>query len=89
MPESLINATYEFRKGIIDEATHAVRIEERWNSQMRPKRGPDSDGHIRMVCAAASPAPRVRCALKPKSEAGCRRIPMGRSDPHSHGLKDP
>ena len=70
MPESLINATLELRKGVIDEATHAARIEERRNYQMRPKGRPDADGHIRMVCPAAGPAPRVRCALKPKSEGG-------------------
>jgi hypothetical protein len=70
MPESLINATLEFRKGVIDEATHAARIEERRNYQMRPKGRPDADGHTRMVCPAAGPAPRVRCALKPKSEGG-------------------
>jgi len=45
MPESLINATLELRKGVIDEATHAARIEERRNYQMRPKGRPDADGH--------------------------------------------
>jgi hypothetical protein len=70
MPESLINATLELRKGVIDEATHAARIAERRNYQMRPKGRPDADGHVRMVCPAAGPAPRVRCALKPKSEGG-------------------
>jgi hypothetical protein len=70
MPESLINATLDLRKGLIDEATHAARIEERRNYQMRPKGQPDADGHIRMMCPAASPNPRVRCALKPKSEVG-------------------
>src|SRR5665213_635797 len=70
MPESLIKATLDFRNGVIDEATHAARIEERRNYQMRPKARPDADGHVRMVCPAASPAPRVRCSLKPKSEGG-------------------
>jgi len=70
MPESLINATLDFRKGVIDEATHMSRIAERRHYEMRPKARPDADGHIRMVCPAASPAPRVRCALKPKSEGG-------------------
>ena len=31
MPESLINATLDFREGVIDEATHATRIEVRRN----------------------------------------------------------
>ena len=70
MPESLINATVDFRKGVIDESTHAARIEERRRYQMRPKARPDDDGHVRMVCPAAGPAPQVRCELKPKSEGG-------------------
>jgi hypothetical protein len=70
MPESLIDATLDFRKGVVDEATHTARIEERRNYLMRPKARPDADGHIRMVCPAASPSPRVRCSLKPKSEGG-------------------
>ena len=65
-----IKATLDFRKGIIDEATHKSRIEERRRYQMRPEARPDADGHVRMVCPAASPAPVARCALKPKSEGG-------------------
>ena len=70
IPEVLINASFDLRKGLIDEATHAARIEERRNYQMRPKASPDPDGHQRLVCPASGPTPRARCALKPKSEGG-------------------
>ena len=70
IPESLINATLDLPEGLIDEATHAARIEERRNYQMRPKASPDPDGHQRLVCPASGPTPRARCALKPKSEGG-------------------
>lgn len=70
LPESLINATLDFRNNDIDEVTLTARIAERRNYQMRPKGRPDADGYARMVCPAASPNPRVRCSLKPKSEGG-------------------
>lgn len=68
MPESLINATLDFRKKKIDGATHRARIEERRRHQIRPKAGPDKEGHVRMRCPAANPGPVVRCELKPSSE---------------------
>jgi hypothetical protein len=55
---------------LIDEATWAARIDERRNYQMRPKANPDADGHQRLICPAGGPAPKVRCALKAKSEGG-------------------
>jgi hypothetical protein len=80
MPEPLINATVEFRKGLIDEATHQARIEERRRHQIRAKALPDADGHTRMRCPAAKPAPVARCELKPHSEGGAAqakvRIPV-------------
>ena len=53
MPESLINATLDFRKGRSTRATYEARIEERRNYQMRPK--------------AASPTPKATsgCAARP------------------------
>jgi hypothetical protein len=70
----LINATLDFRKGTIDEATHAARIEERRRYQLRPNGHQDTEGHARMLCPAAGPAPKVRCELKPKSESGKGKV---------------
>jgi hypothetical protein len=68
MPETLVNATLDFRKGLIDETTYRARIEERRGHQIRPRARADADGHIRMRCPASKPAPVVRCELKPGSE---------------------
>ena len=70
MPETLINATKQFRKGVIDEVTHRARIEERRRYQIRTKGVPDAAAHVRMRCPASQPAPTVRCANKPASEGG-------------------
>jgi hypothetical protein len=70
MSEPLINATKDFRDGKIDEATHRARIAERQRLAIRAKSQPDDDGHLRVMCPAANPAPQVRCQLKPKSEGG-------------------
>ncbi len=71
MPESLINATMDFRKGVIDEATHAARIEERRHYQMRPK-GRSRQRRARPHESARRPDRHRRSAvqLKPGSEAG-------------------
>ncbi len=74
LPESLINATKDFRDGKIDEATHRARIAERQRLAIRMKSQPDADGHLRVMCPAASPAPQVRCLLKPASEGGNGKV---------------
>ena len=74
MPDSLINATKEFRKGMIDEATHRARIEERRRYQIRTKGLPDADGHVRMRCPASQPVAMVRCPNKPASEGGDGKV---------------
>jgi hypothetical protein len=74
MPETLINATRDYRDGNIDEDTHRARIEERRRYRMRMKGSPDAEGHVRMMCPAANPGPSVRCALKPASEGGNGRV---------------
>ena len=74
MSESLINATKDFRDGKIDEATHRARIAERQHFAIRAKSKPDADGHLRVMCPAATPAPRVRCQLKPASEGGDGKV---------------
>ena len=74
MSESLINATRDFRDGKIDEATHRARIAERRHFAIRAKSQPDADGHLRVMCPAAAPAPQVRCQLKPASEGGNGKV---------------
>jgi hypothetical protein len=74
MPESLVNATKHFRDGKIDEVTHRARIAERQRLAIRMKSQPDADGHIRVLCPAAGPAPQVRCQLKPASEGGDGKV---------------
>src|SRR5450631_4515215 len=68
MPTKLVNATLDLRNGLIDEATHAARLEERRDYEIRPKAKPDDGGHVRMRCPASSPNAVVRCELKPGSE---------------------
>jgi len=74
MPPSLVNATRDLRNGLVDEATHAARIEERRAYQVRRKGKPDADGHVRVYCPAASPNPVVRCELKPASEGPSGKV---------------
>ena len=67
IPQPLIEATIELRKGIIDEPTYKARLEERWKYLILPKEGPDTEGHARLRCPASNPAPVARCDLKPDS----------------------
>ena len=74
MPEPLINATKDLRDGKIDEAIHRARIAERKHVAIRAKSQPDADGHLRVMCPAAGPAPRERCQLKPAPEGGNGKV---------------
>jgi hypothetical protein len=80
MSESLVNATRDFRNGLIDEETYRARLAERWKHAVLNKERPDDQGHLRLRCPASNPNPVVRCALKPKSEGpatrGKPRIPV-------------
>jgi hypothetical protein len=67
IPQTLIDATIDFREHRIDEATYQARLQERWKHRARPKSKPDVEGHIRLGCPAAGPSPLVRCDLKPAS----------------------
>ena len=67
IPQTLIDATADFRQGRIDEATYQLRLKERWGYRARPKGRPDPEGHVRLVCPAANPWPMARCDLKPAS----------------------
>ena len=71
---ALINATKDFLDGKIDEATHRARIAERQRLAIRARSQPDADGHLRVMCPAAAPAPQVRCQLKPASEGGNGKV---------------
>ncbi len=80
VPKVLIEATIDHRKGVIDEPTYRARLEERWKYLILPKAGPDAEGHVRLRCPAANPAPVARCDLKPASvrpsTQGRLRIPV-------------
>ncbi|HUY22849.1 MAG TPA: hypothetical protein VMV22_10995, partial [Acidimicrobiales bacterium] len=67
LPEALINATKDFRDGVIDEPLYRARLKERWGYLILPKARPDADGHVRVRCPAANPCPVLRCDLKPQS----------------------
>jgi hypothetical protein len=81
IPDVLISATRDFRKGLIDEVIYRARLEERWCYRAHAKSRPDAEGHIRMCCPASYGT--ARCELKPNSltldSRGKLRIPV-RSD---------
>lgn len=80
MPQLLIGATTDYRKGTIDEATWHKRIEARRGYRLRPKGRPDLEGHVRLLCPASDGAYTGRCELKPASirstDAGTLRFPV-------------
>jgi hypothetical protein len=57
-----------------------ARLAERWKYLVLSKAGPDAEGHVRLRCPAANPAPVARCDLKPASvrpsTQGRLRIPV-------------
>lgn len=65
MPKALIGATADYRDKRIDWTTYERRIAERCTYRARRKQRPDAEGHERLQCPAAGPAPLVRCELKP------------------------
>ena len=88
IPDALITATSDHRRGLIDEALYQQRLEERWRYRARAKAKPDAEGHVRMSCPAA-PYAMARCELKPTSltlttTQGRLRIPV-----HSDVRADP
>jgi hypothetical protein len=68
IPEVLINATIDFRKGVIDEDTYRARLIERWKYQILSKGTADAEGYLRMRCPASNPSPVANCDLKPTSK---------------------
>jgi hypothetical protein len=67
IPESLREATRDYRNHIIDEDTGHQRLAERRRYAARPKGKPDAEGHVRLQCPAAGTWPTARCPLKPAS----------------------
>jgi hypothetical protein len=67
MPQALIDATIQFRRGQIDEDLWHERIAARAPYRLRPKSAPDKEGHVIWVCPAGGPCPMARCDNKPAS----------------------
>lgn len=71
LPEHLVNATIDFRNGVIDEDTWQQRLEQRRRYALRPKERPDADGRVRLMCPAVGPSATAACPLKPtRDKAG-------------------
>jgi hypothetical protein len=83
IPKALTDATFDLRKGSIDEPTYRARLAEREQYRARPIARPDSDGHVRLQCPASNPWPMAQCDLKPSSvrpeTRGRVRIPVSAS----------
>ena len=67
MPEVLVGASTDLRKGTIDAATHASRIEARTSWRLVRKEGPDADGYERFACPGQGEHPHLNCPLRPAS----------------------
>jgi hypothetical protein len=67
IPEPLREATRDYRNHVIDGVTYQQRLTERSKYAARPKGKPDAEGHVRILCPAASSWPMARCPLKPAS----------------------
>ncbi len=73
MPQIVIDATWDFRKGRITEEIYALRLEKRKKYRARPKGRPDADGYQRFECPAEANG---RCPLKPESLRTPRPVPV-------------
>jgi hypothetical protein len=97
MPESLIDTTLEFQKGLIDEATWATRIEERRSYQMRPKANPDAASTTDLsgggpctegsLCAEAQVRRRRRTG--PSAHSRDRRVEPAHTEGLPPAIRDP
>jgi hypothetical protein len=76
MPEVLVTATIDLRRGAIDADVYRQRIGARRAYALRRKSGPDADGYERFMCPAQGQRPKVRCHLRPTSLAlvGARTV---------------
>jgi len=66
LPDTLVEATADFRAGRIDLPTYRARINNRAIYQMRVH-DTLADGRVRLDCPAAGACPKAICPLKPKS----------------------
>lgn len=63
MPERLISATVDLRKGRIDKKAWRLLIVERRQYMLRPKSKPDAKGSVAMMCPARGPGATANCPL--------------------------
>ena len=66
LPDTLVEATADFRAEHIDLPTYRARINNRAIYQMRVH-DTLADGRVRLDCPAAGACPKAICPLKPKS----------------------
>ena len=74
MPEDLVAASAEWRRGTIDAATHDARIAARTSWRLARKGPPDRDGYERFSCPAL--AGHLCCALRAPSRGAVGAIPV-------------
>jgi hypothetical protein len=67
MPEPLVHASADLRRGVIDAATYSARIAARASWRLVHKQGPDADGYERFACPARGEHPHLCCPLRPAS----------------------
>lgn len=67
MPDTLVNATLDLRKGRINRETWRKRIEQRRDYRMRRAEKADDNGFERFRCPAAGSSPIAVCPFKAKS----------------------
>jgi hypothetical protein len=79
MPGPLVDATLDYRKGVIDEAQWRQRIAQRRSYAFRRKAKPDPDGYVPMMCPACGPNATAICPLKTTvgSPAGRTKVTIG------------
>ncbi|QEE62453.1 hypothetical protein FVA74_13380 [Salinibacterium sp. dk2585] len=68
MPKKLVEATIDYRAGVIDPTTWRLRIKERRQYMLRAKEKPDAAGRVPMMCPARGPGATANCPL---ASGGC------------------
>ena len=74
MPQSLIEATIDYRAGRIDEETYRTRIEQRQRYAFRAKHKPTPDDNTAFMCPARGPGATATCSL---ATASTKAVPLG------------
>lgn len=72
IPQELVDATIEYRRGRIDEGRYHQQLESRRAYELRRKERPGPDGKCRNMCGAAGAHPTSICELKPESARRAR-----------------